>query len=72
MTVFVPVEDPVKIIKLHVENKTDEERQISLTYYAEWVLGVQRQANARLIVTNWLDNEKIMTDCPKYVPRNFS
>ncbi|MGM0875246.1 MAG: GH36-type glycosyl hydrolase domain-containing protein [Bacillota bacterium] len=60
MLVFVPLEDPVKIMRLKLQNKTTEQRRISLTYYAEWVLGVQRQANAPFIVTEWVDSERIM------------
>ncbi|GAA3334447.1 hypothetical protein GCM10020331_102430 [Ectobacillus funiculus] len=31
-----------------------------MTYYAEWVLGVQRQANAPFIVTEWIESERLM------------
>jgi len=51
----------VKIIRLKLQNKTSEERRISLTYYAEWVIGVQRQTNAPYIVTEWVDSAHIMT-----------
>ena len=61
MTVYVPLEDPVKIIRLKLENKTAKQRRISLTYYAEWVLGVQRQTNASYIVTDWFPSANIMT-----------
>ncbi len=61
MTVFVPLEDPVKIIKIKLHNNTPEQRNISLTYYAEWVLGVQRQSNAPYIVTEWIDTDQVMT-----------
>ncbi|SMQ61055.1 Cellobiose phosphorylase [Bacillus sp. OV166] len=60
MLVYVPLEDPVKIIRLKLQNKTSEQRHISLTYYAEWVLGVQRQANAPFIVTDWVESERVM------------
>lgn len=61
MTIYVPLEDPVKIIRLKLENKTSKQRRISLTYYAEWVIGVQRQANAPYIVTDWLPEANILT-----------
>ncbi|MFB5196926.1 GH36-type glycosyl hydrolase domain-containing protein [Neobacillus sp. KR4-4] len=60
MMVYVPLEDPVKIIKLKLQNKTTEQRQISITYYAEWVLGVQRQMNAPFIVTEWDESARVM------------
>ncbi len=51
MTVFVPKQDPVKIIKLVLQNKASEARRLSITYYVEWVLGVHREGNASSIVT---------------------
>jgi cyclic beta-1,2-glucan synthetase len=56
MTVFVPLEDPVKVIALRLLNKTDKRRSLSVTYYAEWVLGVQREANSPFVVTEWDDS----------------
>ncbi|XEC96295.1 glucoamylase family protein [Paenibacillus tarimensis] len=52
-TVFVPTNDPVKVIQLKLHNRTQEERNLSVTYYAEWLLGVKRQTNASFIVTEW-------------------
>ena len=53
LTVFVPVDDPIKIMKLHLRNPSDEQRDLSVTYYAEWVLGVNRHNNASHIVSEW-------------------
>jgi cellobiose phosphorylase len=52
MTVFVPLDAPVKVIELRIANKTRERRKLSVTYYADWVLGVKRE-NRSLIVTEW-------------------
>lgn len=60
MTVFVPLDDPVKVIKLRLENRSAMKRRLSVTYYAEWVLGVQRQANASLIIAEWDESAQIM------------
>ena len=60
MTVFVPLDDPVKVVKLRLQNMTAERRRLSVTYYAEWVLGVQRQANASFIITEWDQSAQIM------------
>lgn len=60
MSVYVPINDPVKIIKIDIQNTSNENRRISLTYYAEWVLGVQRNATAPYIVTDWLEKEQII------------
>ena len=48
---FVPLQDPIKISRLVVENRTPRPRRLSVTAYVEWVLGVSRPASAPLIVT---------------------
>ncbi|NLB19178.1 MAG: glycosyl transferase family 36, partial [Syntrophomonadaceae bacterium] len=60
MTVIVPSEEPIKILKVQLHNKTAERRTISVTYYAEWVLGVQRSKNAPYIVTEWDESSQTM------------
>jgi cyclic beta-1,2-glucan synthetase len=42
MTVFVPPELPLKIVRLSIRNRTDRPRRLTSTYYAEWVLGARR------------------------------
>ena len=39
LRVFVPDEDPVKIVTLKLVNRTGAARRITATYYAEWLLG---------------------------------
>jgi cyclic beta-1,2-glucan synthetase len=48
---FVPPEDPVKISRLTLENKSGRTRRLSITAYAEWVLGSARSTSAPYIVT---------------------
>ncbi|BBB91846.1 MAG TPA: glucoamylase family protein [Methylomusa anaerophila] len=60
MTIFVPLADPVKVVKLRLTNKSAGRRRLSVTYYAEWVLGVRRQENASFIVTEWDESAQIM------------
>ena len=50
-TVFVPQNDSLKVWQISLRNLDQEARKISLTYYVEWVLGVQREVNAPYIVT---------------------
>ncbi|MCL6589638.1 MAG: glycosyl transferase family 36 [Firmicutes bacterium] len=50
---FVPREDPVKIAQLTLRNTTEELRQLSVTYYIEWVLGVNRDKTAPYLVTEY-------------------
>ncbi len=48
---FVPPEDPIKISRLTVQNDSGRKRRLSVTAYAEWVLGSSRSASAPYIVT---------------------
>jgi cyclic beta-1,2-glucan synthetase len=48
---FVPVDDPVKISRLRIENRSGKSRRLSVTAYVEWVLGVSRSVTAPFIVT---------------------
>jgi cyclic beta-1,2-glucan synthetase len=56
LTVLVPREDSVKISRLAVENRSASTRTLTVTAYAEWVLGPQRAAGAPSVVTD-LDPE---------------
>jgi cyclic beta-1,2-glucan synthetase len=51
LTLFVPLEDPVKLIRLRVRNAGDRPRRLSAFYYAEWILGLNRDAAAMHVVT---------------------
>ena len=48
---FVPLEDPIKISRLTIENYSGRSRRLSVTAYVEWVLGVSRSASAPFVVT---------------------
>jgi cyclic beta-1,2-glucan synthetase len=48
---FVPTDDPVKISRLVLQNDSGRVRRISITAYAEWVLGSSRAATAPHIVS---------------------
>ena len=48
---FVPVNDPVKISRLRIENRSGKSRRLSVTAYVEWVLGASRSVTAPFIVT---------------------
>jgi cyclic beta-1,2-glucan synthetase len=48
---FVPIDASVKISLLRLRNVTERKRRISVTSYAEWVLGVDRTRNAPYIIT---------------------
>ncbi|MGZ6270410.1 MAG: GH36-type glycosyl hydrolase domain-containing protein, partial [Candidatus Limnocylindrales bacterium] len=49
---FVPLDDPLKISVLTIENRSGRSRRLSVTAYAEWALGTSRGASAPRIVTS--------------------
>ena len=51
MTQFVPMDAPVKITRLRLRNTGATTRQLSVTAYAEWVLGTTRAVSAPHIIT---------------------
>ncbi len=51
LTLFVPLEDPIKLIRLRLKNAGDQPRRLSAVYYAEWVLGLTRDSAAMHVVT---------------------
>ncbi|HKB02122.1 MAG TPA: glycosyl transferase family 36, partial [Gemmataceae bacterium] len=56
LTVFVPTDDPVKVVRLRVTNRGGRARRLSAAYYAELVLGTARDQTAWTTVTE-LDKE---------------
>ena len=48
---FVPVADSIKISRLTLQNQSGRLRRLSVTAYAEWVLGSSRSASAPFIIT---------------------
>jgi len=53
---FVSADDPVRICRLTLENRTDRARSLSVTQFVEWVLGDSRSRAQQLVVT-WYDAE---------------
>jgi cyclic beta-1,2-glucan synthetase len=48
---FVPPEDPVKISRLTLQNESGRTRRLSVTGYAEWVLGSSRKVAAPYLIS---------------------
>jgi len=48
---YVPLDDPIKISRLTLRNTSQRTRRLSLTAYAEWVLGPSRTASAPFVAT---------------------
>ena len=51
LTMLVPPEDPIKICRLTIRNASTRRRALSVTAYAEWVLGPSRTAGAPHVLT---------------------
>lgn len=51
--IFVAPDAPVKVVHLRLENTTQQQRRITATYYAEWVLGVNRSTSSQYIVPEY-------------------
>jgi cyclic beta-1,2-glucan synthetase len=50
LRIFIDSEKPVKIIELSLVNLTEEHRRLTATYFAEWVLGTDRETTRNFIV----------------------
>lgn len=50
--VFTPIDAPVKILRLTLQNTEDREREIAVTHYLEWTLGVNREKTPPLSSPN--------------------
>lgn len=48
---FAPLTDPVKISRLTLKNLSGQPRRLSVTAYAEWVLGTARSASGPFVTT---------------------
>ncbi|WP_339081971.1 glucoamylase family protein [Pseudomonas sp. TMP9] len=48
---YVPLHDPIKISRLTLRNLSDRPRRLSVSAYAEWVLGTTRAASAPYIIS---------------------
>jgi cyclic beta-1,2-glucan synthetase len=57
MTVFAPMDESVKLCLIKLKNSSRQERKLSLTYYAQLVLGVVPQQTAQYIST-YLDEDR--------------
>ncbi|HEV8702916.1 MAG TPA: glucoamylase family protein [Candidatus Polarisedimenticolia bacterium] len=51
LLMLVPRSDPVKISRLTLENRSGRTRRLSVTAYAEWVLGVARAGSVPFVLT---------------------
>lgn len=67
---FVPNEDPVRVVRLTLENLEDEARELTVTQFVEWVLGSSRSQAQQLVVT-WFDAEEQMLTAHNHFNMDF-
>jgi cyclic beta-1,2-glucan synthetase len=48
---YVPLDDPIKISRLGLTNRSGRTRRLSVTAYVEWVLGTSRGASGPFVTT---------------------
>lgn len=51
LRVFVPRSDPIKVVSMRLRNTWSRSRRLTLTYYAELVLGMRREKSAPFTAT---------------------
>ena len=70
VTMFVPMAHNLKLCKIKLVNNSDVARDLSITYYAELVMGVVPQHTAQHIVT-YLDSENKYIYATNSYSQNF-
>ena len=53
LTCFVPVDDPVKVVRLRIANPSGQDRRITAAYYAQWLLGALESASRPHVVSRY-------------------
>ncbi|MHB1355170.1 MAG: GH36-type glycosyl hydrolase domain-containing protein [Anaerolineae bacterium] len=60
ITLFASPDDPVKIIRLRVENTWNRPRRITATQYVEWVLGTNHASTMQYIIPEYDPSESCL------------
>jgi len=53
LLVFVPPDEPVKLVRLRLHNPAPRARRVTATYYAEWLLGSLRSVATPHVTSEW-------------------
>ncbi|MGA2975557.1 MAG: glucoamylase family protein [Spirochaetia bacterium] len=72
LAVFVPVDEnggePIKLQRLRLRNDSSRARTLSVTSYAEWTLGENRESSQMHVVTSWDDEIRALMARNRYHP----
>jgi cyclic beta-1,2-glucan synthetase len=66
LRVFAVPDAPVKVVQLRLENTWSRNRRITATYYAEWVLGPDRDAYQQYVVPEFDAVHNALLACNPY------
>ena len=61
LTVFTPLDEPIKIWNLNLTNASKEHKDLTITYYVEWALGPQREQSMPYIVSDYNNEYEFLT-----------
>ena len=61
LTVFTPLKESVKLWELKLQNQSDKIKYLTLTYYAEWVLGINREHTNPYILTAYNNEHEYLS-----------
>ncbi len=53
LELFAAADDPVKVVRLKVDNTTGSERRVTVTYYAPWILGIDHDATQLYVIPSY-------------------
>jgi cyclic beta-1,2-glucan synthetase len=67
---FVSADEPIRVVRLTLENRTDRVRRLSATQFVEWALGSSRSKAQHQVVT-WFDAENDMLTAHNHLNFDF-
>lgn len=68
LRVFAAADAPVKVIQLRLENVWDRTRRLTATFYAEWVLGINRDDAQQYVVPEYDPDSRALLAHNAYSP----
>jgi len=60
LRLFVAPDKPVKIVQLRLQNLWDSPRRVTVTYYAEWVLGTTRDTHQAHVMPEFIPDQNAL------------
>jgi len=67
LNLFIAPDEPVKIAHLHLQNLWERPRRITVTYYAEWVLGITRDISQAYITPEFEPDKNALLASNRFI-----